>query len=243
MITYIYHKDSTLWAFEGPEKPPKDSIDTIVIEWKEKMRPLMESSLPVVNEVRTSVHGLNNCLIIDLDGAVEIKPSETLPLPGWGLEKLLQWHPVGCDGKWQNTNEWYFMSVHPPCGKREAYRLVRSEPEKKHIILTFKSGSLWHGEYQVQNPEVIPFIVKSFDKIIRKDGRTYHHFNDGDQITLPEGYGIELHLKGCEHAHSEGKKEGWNEAIQAVTELLMKEHLGEIVTGKGLISELQKLKR
>lgn len=63
------------------------------------------------------------------------------------------------------------------------------------ITLTFKSGSLWHGEYQVVNPEVIPGVDVMLNDgvIVRADetGNDIEPLQDGDHITLPEGYGID----------------------------------------------------
>lgn len=46
--------------------------------------------------------------------------------------------------------------------------------------------------YEVMNPEGVPCVKKSFGKWLEKNGRIYYHFEDGDIVTLPEGYGIEL---------------------------------------------------
>lgn len=85
------------------------------------------------------------------------------------------------------------------------------------ITLLFHSGKLWYSEkpipdieanryksmkndfkvwlstaYEVVNPEGVPCVKKSFGKWLEKNGRIYYHFEDGDIVTLPEGYGIEL---------------------------------------------------
>lgn len=80
-----------------------------------------------------------------------------------------------------------------PFPVREHFHSLSFEDNQKLYLNHIKENWL-STAYEVVNPEVIPNIVKSFDKMIRKDGRTYHHFNDGDHITLPKGYGIRFEV-------------------------------------------------
>lgn len=144
MITYIYHKDSTLWAFEGPEKPTqprqmslygldeegRKRVYAIHQElFDENMSTARESALPVVNadQLGFDKHpsGYANIYLGGQYGKhpIQIK-NEPVALPGWGLEIVMSdgWQPTYADP----DNQGCTTPAEP-----EAYRLVRSEPENK----------------------------------------------------------------------------------------------------------------
>lgn len=145
MTTYIYQKDSTLMAFEGPEKPQcigQWTKDQKILDQQREyygaMKTARESALPVVNYIDVAILIGDKCYSRTLSPQIEFK-TEPVALPGWVLEKEYQARDVNVSGGWIPISETIFKGPMYKVNKtREAYRLVRSESEKKHDPNTVK---------------------------------------------------------------------------------------------------------
>lgn len=218
-------------AFEGPEEPVKsfDACHYISaehefkqahFEWQEAMSTARESALPVVNFEKVIGHTTSNGSVYIYGRLEELKPGETVALPGWGLEKQYQALVQFDDGKtWMECRKVYFDRTENREIVREAYRLKRSEPdgiEMNHAVvdeftkplpikLTFYSGKLWHSDkpfptgYQLPSFNQHTSLMKEWlstayevvnPEVIPWTPGGFERCVDGDQITLLDGYGV-----------------------------------------------------
>lgn len=95
MTTYIYHKDSTLMAFECEQREVKGASGHIIMaENQAAMSTAQESALPVVNYIDVAILIGDKCYSRTLSPQIEFK-TEPVALPGWGLENTYQLCPSG----------------------------------------------------------------------------------------------------------------------------------------------------
>lgn len=132
-VTYLVIEGSNPLAFEGPEEPVKSfeaahyvsaehEYVHAYLEWQEAMSTARESALPLVNAEIIDEVLVDFGKQLDLNRPWKISREQfekkvtieyPMPLPGWGLEK----EPLWDDYRKRPSAQ-------------DAYRLVRSEPEK-----------------------------------------------------------------------------------------------------------------